>query len=183
MADEITPAGAPTGGEPGQPNADAPNGGAGTPPQPKGDQPAEKMFSQAELDRMVTDRLAEDRKRREKADTEAKLKEDGKYQELLKAKEDEAEELRRELAKRDREALIAKVAKKHSLPDELAARLQGEDEKALEEDAKSLAKFVPSEPPPPKPPANPANPAAARGGALGQSGTFQLPSWDQVYKS
>jgi hypothetical protein len=42
----------------------------------------------------------------------------------------------------ERQLLVTKVAAKFELPEELAARLQGDDEAALEADAKSLAAFV-----------------------------------------
>lgn len=51
-------------------------------------------------------------------------------------------ELREQNAKLERTVLVSKVARKHGLPDDLAARLTGDDEAALEADAKVLSKYV-----------------------------------------
>ncbi|QFP95176.1 head scaffolding protein [Streptomyces phage Werner] len=46
------------------------------------------------------------------------------------------------IAELETQLVREKVARKYELPDELAARLQGADEAALEADAKALQKFV-----------------------------------------
>lgn len=51
-------------------------------------------------------------------------------------------ELRDTNAKLERDLLVTKVSSKYELPPELAARLQGEDEAAIEADAKILAALV-----------------------------------------
>lgn len=53
-------------------------------------------------------------------------------------------ELRNANAALEREITVSRVARKHGLPDDLAAALQGEDEAALEAHAKVLAKYVPA---------------------------------------
>ena len=74
---------------------------------------------------------------------EQKLKEQGEYKTLLDKAEAEKQELLTKLAARDRADLLAKVAKKHNLPDDLAPRLQGETEAELDADAAKLAKLIP----------------------------------------
>lgn len=55
------------------------------------------------------------------------------------------EEIARKNKELERELLVERIANKHKLPDDLKSRLKGDDEKSLEEDAKSLAKFAPKE--------------------------------------
>jgi hypothetical protein len=74
---------------------------------------------------------------------EQKLKEQGEYKTLLEKAEAEKKQLADQLVARDRADLLARVAKKHSLPDELASRLHGETEADLEVDAAKLAKLIP----------------------------------------
>lgn len=45
-------------------------------------------------------------------------------------------------ARLERQVMVDKVARKHGLPDELAARLAGATPEEIEKDAKSLAKFI-----------------------------------------
>lgn len=53
------------------------------------------------------------------------------------------EEMARKNKDLERDLLVERIANKHKLPDDLKSRLKGDDEKSLEEDAKSLAKFAP----------------------------------------
>lgn len=53
------------------------------------------------------------------------------------------EEIERKNKELERELLVERIANKHGLPDDLKSRLKGDDEKALEDDAKALAKFAP----------------------------------------
>ena len=83
-------------------------------------------------DRKELERLkAEEAKRKEAEMTEA---------EKLKAR---ADQLEAELQRERSEKMRLKVASKYSLPDALSARLIGDTEEELEEDAKRLAEFLP----------------------------------------
>lgn len=89
------------------------------------------------LQKLVDDKATADRKAEE-----AKAQEQGEWEKLAKQREDELNAARAELAKRDHNALKAKAAAKHRLPDELAERLAGETEADLDADAAKLAKLV-----------------------------------------
>jgi len=85
------------------------------------------------------------RVRKEAADRRVKLRE--AEERLSKAKTPEeieaaTKELRESNEKLERELLITKVAKDFDLPDEIAARLVGEDEAALRKDAEVLKNLV-----------------------------------------
>lgn len=140
-----------TGGDPGSSTAsDA--GEGGKPGASTGDgksDDAEKKFTQAELDAQVKARLAEEKKREENRQAAAKKKADDealaanqKWQELAESRAQEIETLKVQLAQRDTDALRMRIAAKHQLPEELAELLKGDDEAALEEHAKKLAKLV-----------------------------------------
>lgn len=74
-----------------------------------------------------------------KADEEA-AKAKGDFEKLATDRQAEIDRLQGELSKRDIEALKLSIADKHKLPADLADRLVGDDEAALEEDAKKLFK-------------------------------------------
>ena len=123
---------APTGAEPGQPTEPA------------------RTFTQADLDRIVAERLeraerkAQEKAEKAKADAEAKaLQEQGKFQELFEqaqAKLQEAEERARAL---ELAGIRRDVAARLNLPAGLVDRLRGEDEAAIEADAKALIAALP----------------------------------------
>ncbi len=94
--------------------------------QAGGSQTQERTFTQAEVDRIVQDRLAEERKRGSRT-TEQRIA-----------------DLEAQLAQSKLETLQAQIAVKHKLPPELANRLRGTTEAELEADAKELAKLVPA---------------------------------------
>lgn len=78
------------------------------------------------------------------------LKRNGEFEALTKQQQSAIDELKAqlaqqqtEIAKRDYDALRAKVATKHGLPAELATRLVGVTEEDLEKDAAQLKKLVP----------------------------------------
>lgn len=132
-----------------------------TPPAPKAE---EKTFTQAELDAILKDRLDRDRKAREaqsqkeKDDAEAeRLRQQGEFQKIAENEKARADKAEAELKQERFNALRARVAADHKLPPEWATRLIGEDEAALAEDAKALAKTlvpqtpVPGASPSPKP--------------------------------
>lgn len=118
------------------------------------------------------DMLAEARKT---ADADAKRKADadaakakGDFEALAKSAQEERDALKAELAERDRRDLRARVARTHKLPDDLAALLQGDDEAALVESAKLLAKHL-------KPVAAPDTEAGAGVGTASKVGDRPLP--------
>ena len=123
---------APTGAEPGQQTEPA------------------RTFTQADLDRIVAERLeraerkAQEKAEKAKADAEAKaLQEQGKFQELFEqaqAKLQEAEERARAL---ELAGIRRDVAARLNLPAGLVDRLRGEDEAAIEADAKQLIAALP----------------------------------------
>jgi len=125
-----------------------------------------KTFTQADVDRIISERLkkAESKaaeaanKARQEAERKA-AEEQGQYQKLYEqtlAEKQAAEERAKaiELA-----TLRERIARAAGLPDALAARLQGEDEDTLTADAKALAKLMP------KPPAPNINAAPGSGAA------------------
>jgi hypothetical protein len=73
---------------------------------------------------------------------EAAAKEKGEFETLATKRQERIDELERDIAERDRRELRAKVARTHKLPADLAALLQGDDEGALTESAKLLAKHI-----------------------------------------
>jgi hypothetical protein len=110
-------------------------------------------WTQERIDR-ATEKIAKetaDRVRQEiqdKAEAEAK-KEAGKFDELFQEEQKkntdllgEIDELKASIAERDRKEVRNRIARKHNLPENLWDRLVGDDEKALEEDAKALAQVV-----------------------------------------
>jgi hypothetical protein len=156
-----------TGEGPGTSNSAATGGPPSAQPQDGDGQPT---FSQAQLNAFLGARLREARAKwdeekrasdeqaqREAADKEAK--ELGEWKTVAERHEARVKELESTLAARDRELLASRIAAKHGLPEALAARLQGNDEQALEADAIALAKLVV----PPASSGAPANSASGRG--------------------
>lgn len=77
------------------------------------------------------------------ADTEAEeAKKRGDFEKLAQDRQARIEELEHELKTRDQAELKRKIAAEFKLPADLAERLIGDDEAALREDAKTLAKTV-----------------------------------------
>jgi hypothetical protein len=73
---------------------------------------------------------------------EEKAKASGEWEKLATDRQAEIDRLNGEIAKRDRELLVGRVAAKHKLPEEMHGRLVGDDEAALDADAASLAKLI-----------------------------------------
>lgn len=132
-----------------------------TPPAPKAE---EKTFTQADIDRIVKERLdraeklsAEKLQKEQEAAEQKRLQEQGEFKTLAEKEKARADQLEAQLKQRDYDALRARVAADHKLPPEWATRLIGDDEAALAEDAKALAKTlvpqtpVPGASPSPKP--------------------------------
>ena len=142
MADEQT-----------QPTAEAeqqPQDAAPTGAEPGNQTEQARTFSQADIDRIVTERLAKEKAKSEAAvkraqeEAEAKrLAEQGEFQKLYEqaqAKLQEAEERARAL---ELAGIRRDVAARLNLPAALMDRLRGEDEAAIEADAKALIAALP----------------------------------------
>jgi hypothetical protein len=131
-----------------------PDAAHGAPAETTGQEP--KTFDAAYVQQLRNEAA---KHRREAAATAAKLQalEDASLSEAEKTKRErdqavnDREELRLELMR-------LRIATKHSLPEVLASRLQGEDEQAMEADAKVLAKLM----------VPPASSGAAANGASGR---------------
>lgn len=99
----------------------------------------EQLFTKDDVSRIVSERLKRDREKRgdaplmaENADLKAQI-------ETLKG---EVEDLRASSKRSEITALRARIAKETHLPEGLAARLQGEDEAAIREDAGKLLEEI-----------------------------------------
>lgn len=99
-------------------------------------------FTQADVNRIVSDRLAEEKTKAEKAEKDKKAKEAGDYETLLASRDSRITELEAQVAEKEKGSLRSKIANKHKLPEEAAARLIGETEAELEEDAKKLVALL-----------------------------------------
>lgn len=73
---------------------------------------------------------------------DAKAKEQGEWEKIAAKREQELNDLRTELAERDRQALRATIARKHRLPDDALEFVTGDDEDAIEASVKKLAKIA-----------------------------------------
>ena len=125
-------AGAPTGAEPGQQTEPA------------------RTFSQADVDRIVAERLeraerkAADKAEKARQDAEAQaLKEQGKFQELYQKAQADLERLAAEKRALELAALRRDAAAKHQLPAVLVDRLRGETAEELDADAQQLLAALP----------------------------------------
>lgn len=139
-----------------------------TPPAPKADEP---KFTQADIDRIVKDRLdraekasAEKLQKEQEAAEQKRLQEQGEFKTLAEKEKARADQLEATLKQRDFDALRLKVATDNNLPAAWAVRLVGDDEAALTADAKELAKtLVPATP---VPGASPSPKSSGPAGAL-----------------
>lgn len=75
-------------------------------------------LTQAELNKIITDRLARDRKAKEEEDAQKALKEQGEYRELYEQSQQTIAEMKAERAKAERDAEIIKSLKSQGLNDE-----------------------------------------------------------------
>lgn len=155
------------GGNNGNPPPGNQQGGDGKPPEGdqgklgdgdgKGDPPKDgAKFSQADLDRIVAQRLEDEKKRAKSREDKARAeaaeeaaRKNGEWEKVAESRQSRIGELEAEiesLKAANAEALLSaareRVAAKHKLPPDLAARLRGTDEASLDADAKALAKFV-----------------------------------------
>lgn len=99
---------------------------------------ARKVAEKAAAD--MQKRLDEIEAKQREAD-EAKAKERGEWEKIAQQREAELAELKKALTERDLNDRRTALARKHSLPDEIANRLVGETDDEIEEDAKRLAKL------------------------------------------
>ncbi len=163
------------------PPATAVTAPTGNDPAPTG---ADRTFTQADVDRIVQDRLAREKVRRdeeaEKARREAEAQAAAKNQEwekLAKQRETELATAQQELAKRDLADLKRKIAKEAGLSEDLAGRLNGTTEDELKADAQALLTILPKptepKPKPASPGILPTNPGAA-GGAVHETDVQKL---------
>lgn len=157
--------------------AEMPATGAPAAPAGAGAEPAdERRFTQADIERIAEQRVAEAARRAEQEREEQRLLEEGKYQELLARERTRVQELERSLAQQKLELVRTRVAQRHVLPELLASRLQGETEEELDADARRLADLM-NRPTVAPPAASPANPAREVGPPVGP------PSWLGVFRS
>ena len=75
-------------------------------------------LTQAELNKIITDRLARDRKAKEEEDAKKALKEQGEYKELYEQSQQTIAEMKAERAKAERDAEIVRTLKSQGLTDE-----------------------------------------------------------------
>jgi hypothetical protein len=109
----------------------------------------EKTLTQADVDRIVETRLAEQKRKNDaKLDSEKKAAaekaaiESGEWKALYEGAKETIATLERERDEANLNTARERVAAKHKLPPALAARLRGADEASLDADAKELAKLV-----------------------------------------
>lgn len=118
--------------------------------QPVAQAQPERTFTQADVDRIITERLAKERgkaesmatKAREEAERKA-AEEQGKYQELYEAAQKRIAETEARLKASEIASIKREVAARLNMPAALANRLQGDDEASIEADAKALLAALP----------------------------------------
>lgn len=144
-----------------------------------------KTFTQEDLDKIIATRLAAQRAQFDKTKADEKLAADGEWQKLAQSHEAENAKLKADLAKKDRDLIATKIAARYQLPETLAARLQGDDEAAIEADAKELAKLVVAAVVPlvvPPSSGSPANGARPNNGAPVKKEDLDSMTWQQIAK-
>lgn len=111
---------------------------------------AERTFTQADVDRIITERLAKEKakaesmaaKAREDAERKA-AEEQGKFRELYEAAQQRIAEAESRLKAAEIASIKREVAGKFNMPQALASRLQGETLEEIEADAKELMAALP----------------------------------------
>lgn len=93
--------------------------------------------ARADLEKRIADF---ERKQREAEESAAK--EQGKWEEIAAKREQELNDLRTQLAERERDALKREIARKHNLADDALEFVTGDDEEAIEASVKKLAKLA-----------------------------------------
>jgi len=120
-----------------------------TPPETIGG----KTFTQEEVDHIISERLAREKKKgeddnrkiKEKVDAEA-LAKNQEWQKLAETREKELAEATTKLKGLEIEKRKQAIASKVGLPEAFAQRLQGETDEELEKDAKLLLEALPKAP-------------------------------------
>lgn len=132
------------------------------------------MFSQADVDRIIADRLERERKRTEaalaKQQAEAERKaaeEQGQFRTLYERAQQQAAELEGRLKDMTIAQMRREVADRHQLPPVLAARLRGETVEEMDADARELLAALPR-PAAPNINSGPGVGAAPRSGAVSE---------------
>lgn len=151
----------------------AESGAPGTTPEGESQSGAEqRTFTQADLDRIVTERLAKEKQRSEaatakaKADAERKAAEEqGQWKTLADQYKAEAEAERKRATEASLAVLRRDIATKLNVPALLADRLRGETPEDIEADAKLLLAGLPKT----TPTANAGSGAKQAGAATGKS--------------
>lgn len=161
-----------TGGEPGKSTASDAASGSGDPPSSSGETSKDRTFTQAEIDAIVKQRLAEQKARDKKQADEAKLAQDNEWKTLAEQRQQEILDLNAKVAKQEQDALRSRIGAKHKLPEKLIDRIRGETEADMEADAKDLAKTVKAPDAPETDAGKGSQPPAAETDARG-SGTAQ----------
>jgi len=134
---------------------EAPAATTDTPPEePKAGM---KQFTQAELDAIVTARLARASKQREEAEAKTKekaeaeaLKKNAEWQKLAEQRESELTQAQDKLKQVQLLELKRAAAAEYDLPKALIPRLQGETEEEIKADAEKLSAELPKPKPQPK---------------------------------
>ena len=114
------------------------------------DKNSEKKFSQAELDKIIKERLERESTKRKEAEDKIKeqaereaLAKNQEWEKLAKKREDELAEALQKIKAHELNELRSKAAAKYQLPLEIAERLRGETLEELEKDAESLKALIP----------------------------------------
>jgi hypothetical protein len=116
----------------------------------------EARFTQSDVDRLIAQRLNEEKEREKRRTAEARraaeaaaASRSGEWEAVAKErerdlaeKEAELEELRKDLAQKSLDSIRVRVAMRHKLPEALVLRLVGTDEASIERDARELAKLI-----------------------------------------
>ena len=112
--------------------------------------PTERTFTQQDVDRIIADRLVKERtkadaqaiKAREDAERKA-AEEQGEFRKLYEKAQQQIAETEAKLQAAEIASIKRDVAARLNMPAALASRLQGEDESAIEADAKELMAALP----------------------------------------
>src|SRR5699024_688749 len=99
-------------------------------------------LTQAELNKIITDRLARDRKAKEEDDAKKALKEQGEYKELYEQSQQKIAEMEAERAKAERDAEIVRTLKSQGLTDEQVESHFKWVEKSVGEEDDSIEEVV-----------------------------------------
>ncbi len=111
---------------------------------------SEKLFTQADIDKLIKERLDREKSKSEKAIATAKaeaekqaLEQQGNFQKLYETEKAEREKALAEMSALHLANMRREVAAAYNVPNGLANRLQGTTREELEADAKSLMDALP----------------------------------------